>query len=54
MGHVGLTWSVQGFGDFNGDGTTDMIMRNFNTSDLHLYDIVNNQITNSFFLARSG
>jgi hypothetical protein len=48
------TWAVQGFGDFNGDGTTDMIMRNFNTGDLHLYDIVNNQITNPLFLARSG
>jgi hypothetical protein len=48
------TWAVQGFGEFNGDGTTDMIMRNFNTGDLQLYDIVNNQITNSLFLARSG
>jgi hypothetical protein len=45
---------VQGFGDFNGDGTADMIMRNINTGDLQLYDIVNNQITNSLFLARSS
>src|SRR5712672_2777210 len=54
MGRVGLTWSVQGFGDFNGDGTTDMILRNFNTGDLQLYDIANNQITNSFFLGTIG
>jgi hypothetical protein len=38
MGRVGLTWSVQGFGDFNGDGTTDMIMRNALTGVLQVYE----------------
>jgi probable HAF family extracellular repeat protein len=47
MGRVGLTWSVQGFGDFNGDGTSDMIMRNGLTGQLQVYDIANNQFTGS-------
>src|SRR6202007_813357 len=47
MGRVGLTWSVQGFGDFNGDGTSDMIMRNAFTGELQVYDIANNQFTGS-------
>ena len=46
MGRVGLTWSVEGFGDFNGDGTSDMIMRNV-TGALQVYDIANNQIIGS-------
>jgi hypothetical protein len=47
MGRVGLTWFVEGFGDFNGDGTSDMIMRNAGTGALQVYDIANNQFTNS-------
>ena len=47
MGRVGFTWSVQGFGDFNGDGTSDMIMREALTGALQVYDIANNEFTGS-------
>jgi hypothetical protein len=28
LGVVGLDWKLAGFGDFNGDGSTDMMLRN--------------------------
>ena len=31
MGQVGLEWQVVGFGDFAGNGTSDMLMRNSHT-----------------------
>ena len=43
-GQVGLDWQVAGFGDFNGDGTTDMMLRNVTTGTFELYDIQNNQV----------
>ena len=32
---VGLEWQVAGFGDFNHDGTTDMMLRNSGTEAGH-------------------
>jgi hypothetical protein len=54
MGRVGLTWFVAGFGDFNNDGVTDMIMRNGVTGGLQVYDIANNQFTGSAFMGTVG
>ena len=39
IGAVGLDWQVQGFGDFNGDGTDDMMLRNKSTGTFETYDI---------------
>ena len=47
LGTVGLNFQVAGFGDFNADGTTDMMLRNVNTGQFELYDIVNNRITSA-------
>jgi len=54
MGRVGVTWFVEGFGDFNGDGTSDMIMRQAITGALQVYDINNNQFTNSLSMGAIG
>ena len=55
LGTVGLDWEVQGFGNFSGNpGETDMLMRNFNTGDLRVYDISNNQIVDSHPLGTIG
>jgi len=40
---VGSDWQTIGFGDVNGDGTTDMVTRNVNNGALEYYDIVNGQ-----------
>ncbi len=46
MGQVGLEWSISGFGDFSTRANeTDMLMRNSNTGQFEVYDIVNNTIT---------
>jgi hypothetical protein len=45
LGTVGLNWAVAGFGDFNGDGTTDMMLRNASSGEFLLYSISNNSIT---------
>jgi hypothetical protein len=40
-------WQVGGFGNFSGLGESNMILRNTTTGGLQVYDINNNQITNS-------
>src|SRR5947207_13793943 len=45
---------VAGFADFNQDGTADMMLRNKNTGQFELYDIVNNQITSAFNIGTVG
>jgi hypothetical protein len=45
---------VAGFGDFNADGTTDMMLRHATTGQFELYDIVNNQITSAFNIGTVG
>src|SRR5262249_20213598 len=54
IGTVGLTFQVAGFGDFNRDGSTDMILRNSNTGQFEVYDIRNNAITSAFNIGTVG
>src|SRR5439155_235456 len=54
IGTVGLNFQVAGFGDFNQDGTTDMMLRNANTGQFEVYDIRNNAITSAFNIGTVG
>jgi hypothetical protein len=54
IGTVGLDFQVAGFGDFNADGTTDMMLRNKNTGQFEVYDIRNNAITSASNLGTVG
>ena len=54
LGTVGLDFQVAGFGPFHGPGTSDMMLRNVNTGQFELYDIVNNQITSAFNIGAVG
>jgi hypothetical protein len=51
---VGLDWQVGGFGDFDGDGTTDMMLRNSNTGQFEVYNIRNNAISSAEPLGTVG
>src|SRR2546429_3387018 len=50
----GWIFQVAGLGDFSQDGSTDMMLRNRNTGQFELYDIVNNQITSAFNIGTVG
>src|SRR2546429_1366555 len=50
----GWIFQVAGLGDFSREGSTDMILRNRNTGQYELYDIVNNQITSASNLGTVG
>jgi serralysin len=54
LGTIGLNFQVAGFGDFNADGTTDMMLRSTSSGQFELYDIVNNQITSAFNIGTVG
>jgi hypothetical protein len=54
LGHVGADWKFVGLGGFFGGDTGDMLLRNSSTGDFELYDISNNNITNSAFLGTVG
>jgi hypothetical protein len=54
LGTVGIDWRVAGFGDFNGDGTSDMMLRNAISGAFELYDINNNAITAAFHVGTVG
>src|SRR5262249_47444510 len=43
-----------GFGPFHGPATSDMVLRNVNTGEFEVYDIVNNQITSANSLGTVG
>jgi hypothetical protein len=51
---VGLDFQVAGFADFNGDGTTDMMLRNENTGQFEVYDIRSNAITSASNIGTVG
>jgi hypothetical protein len=51
---VGLNWRVAGFGDFNADGTTDMMLRNSGNGLFEIYDIANNQVAGANALGQVG
>ena len=49
-----MDWQVAGFGDFNGDATTDMMLRNSSTGAFEVYGIANNNITSAANLGAVG
>src|SRR5205085_6939076 len=54
---VGTDWKVAGTGDFNGDGTTDMVLNHTNAKgnlELEGYLISNNHITSANLLGEVG
>ena len=51
---MGLDFQVTGFGPFHAPGASDMILRNGNTGEFEVYDIVNNQITTANSLGSVG
>jgi hypothetical protein len=55
MGTVASQWTVAGFGDFSGNsGESDMLLRATtgpDAGDFEVYDILNNKVTSSGFLA---
>jgi hypothetical protein len=53
-GMVGPDWQFSGIGNFGGRGTSDMMLRNSNTGGLQVYNISNNQITDSAFIGMVG
>ena len=54
MGQVGAEWTFAGLGSFYGNDTSDMVLRNFITGALEVYDIANNQITAAASLGQVG
>jgi hypothetical protein len=54
MGTVGLDWQVAGFGDLNGDGITDMVLRNSGSGAFEVYGISQDAITSAAFLGTVG
>ena len=54
IGQVGNEWQVAGFGDFNGDGTADMLMRRTSDGAFTFYDLSANKIIASGRSAMSG
>jgi hypothetical protein len=54
LGTVGLNWQTAGFADFNGDGMTDMMLRNSSTGGFEVYNIANNSIVNAAFVGTVG
>ena len=51
---MGLDFQVAGFGPFHAPGASDMILRNANSGEFEVYDIVNNQITTANSLGAVG
>jgi hypothetical protein len=49
-----LDFQVAGFGPFHAPGASDMILRNVNSGQFEVYDIVNNQITTANSLGAVG
>jgi hypothetical protein len=45
---------VIGFGDFNNDAMTDMVLRNSSTGGFEVYNISNNSIVNAAFMGTVG
>jgi hypothetical protein len=54
IGKVGLDWKIGGFGDFNGDNYTDMMLQNANSGGLEAYNIANNVIVGATFMGTTG
>jgi endoglucanase len=54
LGQVGTEWTVAGLGNFFGNDTTDMILRDSNNGAFEVYDISNNNVTNAASLGQVG
>jgi hypothetical protein len=54
LGTVGTDWKFSGLGNFNGDGTTDLLLRNDQTGGLQIYDIKDDKIVGTAFLGTIG
>jgi hypothetical protein len=54
LGAVGTDWKFSGSGDFNGDGTTDLLLRNDLTGGLQVYNIKDDKIVGTAFLGTIG
>jgi probable HAF family extracellular repeat protein len=54
IGKVGLDWRGGGFGDFNGDGYTDMMLQNVNSGGLEAYNIGHNAIVGAAYMGVTG
>ena len=49
-----MDFQVAGFGPFHAPGASDMVLRNANTGQFEVYDLVNNQITAANSLGAVG
>ena len=54
LGTVGTDWKFSGLGNFNDDGTTDLLLRNERTGGLQVYDIKDDKIVGTAFLGTIG
>jgi hypothetical protein len=54
LGTVGLDWKVGGFGDFNADGRTDMMLQNIHTGGLEAYNISHDAIIGAAYMGVTG
>jgi hypothetical protein len=54
LGTVGTDWKFSGLGNFNGDGTADLLLRNDQTGGLQVYNIKDDKIVGTAFLGLIG
>jgi hypothetical protein len=54
LGTVGTDWKFSGLGNFNGDGTTELLLRNDHTGGLQVYDIKDDKVVGTAFLGMIG
>src|SRR5262249_32176526 len=53
-GQFGIEWQFVTLGGFSGNNANDMLLRNANTGGFQVYNVSNNNITNSAFLGNVG
>jgi hypothetical protein len=54
LGNVASPWTFAGLGGFNGNDTSDLMLRNSSTGALEIYDVSNNSITGSAAIGAVG
>ena len=45
LGVIGTNWDAAGVGDFDGDGDSDVLLRNSNDGQLYIYTTENGQLS---------
>jgi len=45
IGGLSIAWAIEGTGDFNGDGKSDILVRNSSTGYLFMYEMSGNTRT---------